>query len=109
MATLRKIEVFDLYKELNDNSSSSLVIGKQGEASSYVIDYSITKAVSGVVNTGKLVVNDIGELLRHGYQFCDQITGFEINSSVVGTDIQLDFVLNSVGENLIFKGKLKEI
>lgn len=105
MGKLLKRSKFKLSKELNDNSTDSLVILPQESGLKYELSYAIRKNVSGVVNTGRIIIDDNGTKLYDACEFPDGQLIEEINftSQVNAGNIELLFELINVGENLVFE------
>lgn len=91
-----------LQKDLFDNNTDSLIVGDTTDDTLITIDYIFKLPIADRSRTGRFVIivegtsADIGD----DYWFVPpEITGVTFGVSVVGTDVVLDIVTNSVGEN----------
>lgn len=103
---LRKVRI-----ELTDNQSDSLAICPAVTGKGFKIEYTVEKQVSGVVNTGTLVLSNNGDLIGESYEFetDDIVCLIDYSGSLVGGEVTLNFQLNSVGENVTFEGLVSKI
>lgn len=94
-------------RDLLDNNVDFIVVGDKTEDRQVQLEWSFELPISGrsMVGLFRFVQNGSSVDLDNHYSFIpnDELKGVEFSASLVGDEIRLDIVTNSLGENPTIK------
>jgi len=92
----------EVQQDLLDNNTDYIVVGDKTVVRKVVLDYSFELPIAGRAITGRFTFNHDGSNvdLENAYNFIKPlIDGVAFSGAIVGNEIRLVIVTNSIGEN----------
>ena len=94
-------------RDLLDNSTDYIVVGDTGIDRKIILDYSYELPISGKALTGTFTINHDGTTidLDNWFSYVDESLEESVHfgAAIVGSEIRLTTITNSVGENPTIK------